>query len=142
MVGKQPKRKPRPGMDEYGRTPLHCAVIAHDVANVRDLLASGASPSSQDDNGCTPLHLAAQAYLPEVAALLIQHGAAVDAQDTNGNTPLARAVFDSRGRGDLIALLRRAGADSTRANAHGVSPLSLARAIGNYDVKQFFADLP
>jgi hypothetical protein len=27
-------------------------------------------------------------------------------------------------------------------NHHGVSPLSLARTIANYDVAQFFADLP
>jgi hypothetical protein len=27
------------------------------------------------------------------------------------------------------------------ANAHGVSPLALARTIGNFDVKQYFADL-
>lgn len=142
MAGKQPKRKPRPGVDEYGRTPLHCAVISHDVTKVRELLASGANPCAQDDNGWTPLHFAAQNYLPEIAALLIQHGAAVDAQDTHGNTPLSRAVFDSRGRGEIIAVLRRAGADSTRVNTHGVSPLSLARTIANYDVEQFFADLP
>lgn len=43
--------------------------------------------------------------------------------------------------GEMIALLRRAGADPLRENHHGVSPLSLARDIGNYDVAQFFSDL-
>ena len=54
----------------------------------------------------------------------------------------ATAVFNSRGSGELIELLRRHGADPYRENFHGVSPLGLARDIGNYDVAQFFQDLP
>jgi hypothetical protein len=42
----------------------------------------------------------------------------------------------------MIVFLRQAGADPIRQNHHGVSPLSLARKIGNYDVAQFFSDLP
>jgi ankyrin repeat protein len=41
----------------------------------------------------------------------------------------------------MIHLLRQHGADPLRTNHYGVSPLSLARTIGNYDVSQFFADL-
>jgi ankyrin repeat protein len=52
------------------------------------------------------------------------------------------AVFNSRGRGDLIALLREHGADPTAPNHSGQTPLGLARLIDNFDVAQFFADLP
>jgi len=45
-------------------------------------------------------------------------------------------------RGGLIALLRSHGADPHAENKHGVSPVSLARTIANYDIAQFFKDLP
>jgi hypothetical protein len=62
-------------------------------------------------------------------------------EDSLGNTPLWRATFESRGRGEVIRLLRAAGADPWHANRSGVSPVALARAISNYDVAQFYADL-
>lgn len=142
MTGKQPKRKPRFGVDAYGRSPIHTAIIDGDLARATRLLAEGASPSSPDDNGWTPLHFAAQGMRADLARLLLEAGAEVDATDSHGNTPLAKAVFNSKGQGDLILLLRAHGADPTRANRHGVSPLSLARTIANYDVAQFFSGLP
>jgi hypothetical protein len=42
----------------------------------------------------------------------------------------------------VIESLRRAAADPYAANSSGVTPLSLARTIANYNVAQFFADLP
>ena len=142
MSGKQPKRKKRPGVDRYGRTELHYAACECDLAKVRTLLAFGAQVDLPDDNGWTPLHFAAQAHAVAIAEALLAAGASVDARDSRGNTPLINAVFNSRGRGDLIDLLRRHGADPNIANAHGVSPVTLARTIGNFDVKQCFADLP
>jgi hypothetical protein len=46
-----------------------------------------------------------------------------------------------RGRGELIQLLRRHGADPWRPNNTGQTPVGTARLIGNYDIAQFFADL-
>lgn len=73
--------------------------------------------------------------------MLLSHGASVDQENRYGNTPLWTAVFNSQGRGDVIALLRAHGADPHRPNAHGRTPLDLARTIANYDVAQFFQDL-
>ena len=42
----------------------------------------------------------------------------------------------------LIQLCARRGADPRVKNKHGVSPVKLARTIANYDVRQFFTDLP
>jgi len=78
----------------------------------------------------------------EVTRLLLEAGADVDPQDRHGNTPLGRAVFSSRGEGALIGLLRSRGANPHLSNAQGVSPLRLAQSIGNYDIAQFFQDLP
>jgi ankyrin repeat protein len=107
-----------------------------------ELLAAGADADSPDRLGFRPLHLAAQEGSLEAARALVEHGATVDAVNSYGNTPLFTAVFNSKGRGELIQLLRSHGADPTARNTSGQSPLGLARLIGNYDVAQFFADLP
>jgi ankyrin repeat protein len=142
MSAEHPKRKDRPGVDRAGRTPLHYAAADSDVAQVRQLLASGLNPGAVDDEGWTPLHFAAQNNAAEVAKVLLEAGAPVDVPDGHGNTPLSKAVFNSRGDGNLIKLLRAHGADPYAKNNHGVSPLKLARTIANYDVRQFFSDLP
>jgi uncharacterized protein len=142
MSAKHPKRKPRPGVDRAGRTPLHYAAGDGDPARVRELLDSGMDAGAADDDGWTPLHFAAQSNATDVAAILLQAGAPVDPRDSHGNTPLWKAVFNSRGVGDVIKLLRAHGADPYVPNAHGNSPLKLARTIANYDVRQFFSDLP
>jgi ankyrin repeat protein len=66
----------------------------------------------------------------------------VDQLNAFGNTPLFVAVFSSRGDGGLIRLLRERGANPLIPNQSGQTPVGLARLIGNYDVAQFFADLP
>jgi ankyrin repeat protein len=142
MSRKTPKRNERSGIDRLGRTELHYAAGKGDVEKVKALLIAGANPGLADDNGWTPLHFAAQSYSVPISEALLAAGASIDPRDAHGNTPLSRAVFTSRGRGELIALLRRYRADPTNANAYGVSPISLARTIANYDVKQYFTDLP
>jgi len=142
MVGKHPKRFPRPGVDRAGRTSLHYAAGEGSVAEVTRLLGSGADPNAQDDDGWSPLHFAAQANSVEVVRALITAGANVDARDSYGNTPLFRAVFSYKGDGAVIAILRDAGAQPHAENFSGVAPLSLARTIANTDVARCFADLP
>ena len=141
MTRKQPKRLPREGVDEYGRTPLHLAVIAHDLATVQRLLEEGANADAQDDNGWTPLHFAAQDVLVEVVAALLAAKADPSLTDSFGNSPLWRATFSSQGDGRVIRLLRDAGADPMQANNRGVSPVKLAKTIANYDLAQFFSDI-
>jgi uncharacterized protein len=142
MESKQSKKKELPGVDRLGRTPLHHAVNESDPLTLKRLLDDGHDPNAVDDEGWTPLHFAAQGNSPEAARLLLEAGAAVDPRDSHGNTPLFKAVFSSRGIGDVIELLREHGADPNALNAHGVSPLKLARTIANYDVAGFFSDLP
>jgi ankyrin repeat protein len=142
MTGEYQNRPKQPRVDEHGRTPLHYAAAEGATARVSELLLAGLDPGAPDHEGWTPLHFAAQANSETVTSLLLDAGAAVDPQDSHGNTPLARAVFSSGGGGAVIKLLRSRGANPRLKNSHGVSPLELARTIGNYDVARFFGDLP
>jgi ankyrin repeat protein len=127
-------------LDRDGRSALHMAAHANDAEKVAELIAAGANLGLQDRIGYTPLHMAAQQYSVEAARLLLDAGAAVDPVDAHGNTPLFRATFDSRGRGEMIKLLRKHGADADLVNKHDQTPRGLAHLIGNYDVKQFYED--
>jgi len=129
-------------VDRAGRTPLHFAAADGDGPEVRRLLALRIDPAARDDDGWTPLHFGAQSNAADVALILLDAGAPGDAQDVHGNTPLFKAVFNCRGDGALIQLLRARGADPCVKNNYGVSPVKLARTIANYDVRQFFTDLP
>ena len=130
------------GKDRFGRTELHYAAVDADATLIRKLLHRGADPNLADADGWTPLHFAAQARASEIVDLLLNSGATVDAKDSHGNTPLFRAVFASIGDGAAIERLRAAGADPYQRNRYGVSPIALARGIANYDVAQYFRDLP
>jgi len=123
--------------DPEGRTALFYAVKDGDEAVVAELVARGADVDVQDRNKEAPLHFAAREFQIGTASLLIQAGARVDVQDSHGNTPLWRAVFESRGRGEMITLLISAGAKKALKNAHGTSPEDLAKNIGNYDLGGF-----
>ena len=124
--------------DDFRRTALHYAVLENDTDLARLCIERGIAVDAVDINGHTALHFAAQEYLPELARLLIDNGADVNAVDVHGNSVLARAVFDSRGRGKIIALLLNYGADPNMPNNHGKSAIELARTIANYDIEQFF----
>ena len=125
-------------VDRAGRTPLHYAAMEADDTAVRALLAAGESPNVQDRQGFTPLHLAALEHAASAAVALLDAGAHVDVENAIGNTPLFVAVFNSRGRGELVELLLARGADPQRVNHSGQTPVGLARLIANYDVARFF----
>jgi ankyrin repeat protein len=131
MTGKQPKRLPRPSVDEYGRTPLHATVISGDLEKVKKLLAEGAVADTQDDNGWTALHFAAQERRMEIVSALLDHGANPNLHDAHGNGPLWTAIVNARGDFSCIRALRAAGADSQHKNKHGKSPKDIAEVIRN-----------
>lgn len=128
-------------MDPAGRSPLHYAALKDDAREVTRLIADGEAPDSSDSQGFTPLHLAAQEHALDAAAALVDLGASVDQTNCFGNTPLFVAVFNSRGRPEMINLLRSRGADPLHSNGSGQTPVGLAILIGNYGVAGYFEDL-
>ena len=125
-------------LDRESRTPLINAAIDNRLECAETLLAAGADVNAQDRRGNSALHCAAQNWHPRMVALLIENGAVVDLEDTYGNTPLARAVFESKGREEVVRILLSAGADKDHKNKHGQSPYGLAQIVANYDLKKLF----
>ena len=114
---------PEEKLDQAGRSSLHYAALEN-AKEVAKLIKLGADVNRADKQGFTPLHFAAQQNNCEGARLLLEAGATIDAKDAHGATPLFRAVFESRGNGDMIGLLRKWGADPYAKNNHGVPHLS------------------
>jgi ankyrin repeat protein len=98
-----PKRKPRDGMDEYGRSPLWNAVAEEDMSLAAELIRQGADINMQDDGGTTPLFMAVQNKHVEMLVLLLTHGANPNVTDKYNHTPLSRALYETRGNPDLDA---------------------------------------
>jgi ankyrin repeat protein len=128
--------------DSFGRNALHYVPVdlpeTKHIGKINTLISKGLDINERDKNGWTPLHFAAQEYAVHAVIELLRLGAKVDLKDSFGNTALFRAVFCSRGKGDIIKLLLDAGSDPDLKNNHGVSPRKLANTIGNFNVKQFF----
>ena len=61
---------------------------------------------------------------------------------SNGHTALFFAVVRSHGNGEIIRLLRDAGADPYLPASSGMSPIYVARNIGDLGAAKWFADLP
>ena len=142
-----PKKKPRPGVDRYGRSPLWEMASVGDTAGVSRELAAGGDPNSPDDAGYTLLHITVQERHVEMAELLLRSGADPNRADKRGNGPLFTAVMAAC-RADrteanltLVALLLRSGADPAQKNNIGRSPLEMAGISGDEPVQTLFAEL-
>jgi ankyrin repeat protein len=133
-------------LDRMGRSELHYAAVNGNDYEVRRLIRAGADVNLRDKDGSTPLHcaaqLAAEQHMLEVAKILIAAGADVNGKDRDGNSPLFKAVYSCRGKGELIRLLREKGADPFAKNNYNISPIELARGIDNFNIAQYFDDLP
>ena len=124
--------------DVADRTPLMYAAADGNQTIAEMLIDHGCEVNAYDRAGSTALHAASQQQHVELVRLLLQAGAFINAVDKDGNTPLFKAVFYSEGRGEVIELLLSSGADRNIRNNSGVSALSLAFTIANFDVRRFF----
>ena len=129
-------------MDSFGRNEIHNAILDYNENQhytlIERLISNGIDPNLQDNNGWSPLHFACQENSEQAVLALIKNKVLIDLKDQFGNTPLFKAVFSSKGQGNIIKLLLEAGANANSVNKNGVSPQTLASSIGNYNVHQFF----
>ena len=142
---KIPKKKKRPGIDEYGRNDLHYAALENHPRKVQRLIDKGADVDFLDDNGFSALHFAVQENNKEVVKILLDSGAIVDTKDAYGNTPLMRALNacyaamanDEPDPGAIIKILLQAGANPDSENKYGIKVIDSARNCDK-DLIQFF----
>lgn len=125
-------------VDKNGKTLLHHAVLLGNIDLVKYLIAKGTNLNSKDDLEWTPLHYAVQIHNLSIVELLLAAGANSNEVDSYGNTVLWRAVFESKGRGEIISLLLRNNANPKLENNKGISPYKLAKTIANYNIVQYF----
>jgi uncharacterized protein len=128
-----PKRKERPGMDRYGRTPLWHHCFNGDLQAASEAIAAGADPSFGDDVNYSPLHVAVQEGRVAVIRLLLASGADPNKTDNHGNSPLWTAVLSAPRdlRVEIITLHLEAGAEPDHKNRYGHSPRDAANKIAN-----------
>jgi uncharacterized protein len=129
MAGKQPKRLPREGMDEYGRSPLHYAALRGNLAEVKQLISEGAQIDMQDDNGITALHFAVQDQRIDVVEFLLSLNANPNLLNQHGNGPLWTAVLSPKDKTEIMEMLLAQGANAKQVNKNGNSPCKLANDI-------------
>jgi uncharacterized protein len=123
-----------------GRTLLMIAIINKRDHLIDLLLKNGADANIQDRNGFSALHFTAQNFRIEAAEILLKGGAKVNPTDNFGATPLGRATSGSAGRGELIKLFLKYGADPSIKNKSGISAIDIANTTANFDLKQFFKE--
>ncbi|WP_299773316.1 ankyrin repeat domain-containing protein [uncultured Pseudoteredinibacter sp.] len=136
MTGKIPKKNPREGIDEYGRTDLH---YAESIKELDKLLVEGLDINLQDDNGWCALHFYAQDRRFELMQRLIENGANLNLIDSHGNPPLWTAVMNAKGDYSCVELLLSSGAIFDQKNKHGRSPLDMANTIKAGGLEELFA---
>jgi ankyrin repeat protein len=131
--------------DEYGKTPLHHAVLTvfkgtpeDKIQNIAEfLLANGANINAQDNQGETALHLAINQSVWNskncMVDFLLARGANVNVQDKRGATPLHYAVGFGYAESQMPvrkqiikALLESNNIDTTIRNDQGYTALEEA----------------
>jgi ankyrin repeat protein len=108
----------------YGRTPLICALGAHQHRNIEILIQYGADVNCSGEITTPLLEVSSRAPDPEGFRILLAHGADPNGHNRNRETPLMYAA-GSGGLAILQALLR-AGANLNLRNAHGETALRYA----------------
>ena len=99
---------------------LEDAVLLHNIAEVKRLLAGGADVNARGPHGYTLLHWAVASRNEELAGLLLQAGAHADARNDSGITPMQLCFAETDYAGyyhidaECLRLLLEAG-----ANPHG-----------------------
>ncbi|MEZ0539511.1 ankyrin repeat domain-containing protein [Fibrella arboris] len=117
--------------NEFGQNLLHEAISfqASQIAN--QLISLSIDVNNQDEQGQTPLHYAAAHNNSELTDALLKAGANVNLRDKHGNTVLWTAVFNARGKYDIVRLLILHGANKSTKNKANRSPYDFAVQIGD-----------
>jgi len=118
-------------LNEEGQSLLHEASAYNSLECAQELLNLGVDCDHKDKLGVAALHYCASNFSVDVAKIILEYGANVNINDLYGNEPLWTAVFNARGKYDLVKLLKDFKADSNHKNSSDKSPLDFAKKIGD-----------
>lgn len=110
---------------------LHLAVNGNDVAQIQNLLQSGADIDARDGLGRTPLLVATHRNYVDAARVLIDAGANVNAKDQIADSPYLYA--GARGYNAILQMTLAHGADLRSTNRYGGTALIPACERGHVD---------
>ena len=113
------------------RTAIIWASFFGQIKILEWLIKKGANVNHQDKIGYSSLHFCGQEQNIEVAKILLENGANPNILDKHDNSPLWTAIFNSKGKFELVELLRINNADPNQKNKYGRSPNDMT--ISTYD---------
>ncbi len=114
-----------------GQSLLQEAIAYKQTEIALDLIERSIDVNIQDKKGQNALHILG--FFPNtlLAQKIIESGGNLELKDMFGNTPLWYAVFNARGKYELVELFIEQHADPTSKNKAGRSPIDFARQIKN-----------
>ena len=118
--------------------PLHDAVKAGDIEQVKLLIAQGEDVNQGEYPGGTPLHQAALWGTAEMAELLLAEGAEVNFEVLILGTPLKTAAL--KGNEAVAIVLIAHGADVEAGGANGTTPLHAAAEGGHASIVELLIE--
>ena len=118
--------------NEFGRTPLHEAIIGDSENAVRLLIQHGAQISASDHVGRTPLMDAALGQNSGIIDLLVKNGASAEAQSEKNDSPLHIAAKSAKASQKRLQILLRAGANPLSQDENGLVPLQVLIRTSQY----------
>lgn len=126
------------GVDNFGLTRLHHAVLTEDAPEVRRHLANGARPNLENRFGQTPFHAAVSKGNKEIVEALALAGADFEKPDIDGRTPLHIAV---EGRhNEVVGFLLVNDAPVNKGDFFGLTPLARAVSTEQGQVAQLLVE--
>ena len=121
---------------EDGQSLLHKAVANAQTEIALDLLERSIDVNIADKNGQTALHYIGFYPNVDLARRILESGGKLEIKDSHGNTALWYAVFNARGKYELVALFIKHGADPSSKNNSGRSPYDFALQIKDEHLKK------
>lgn len=120
-------------VNEDGQSLLHEASAYKSFDCAKILIGAQVNLDFKDTKGQTALHYCAAGGALDIAEIIVDAGADISLSDKFGNEPLWTAVFNARGKYEMVEFFIRAGSDPDHKNNSRKSPIDFARQIN--DVK-------
>lgn len=131
------------GIDAFDgdkRTAIIWASLFGQIEILNWLISNGADVNHKDRIGNSSLHFCGEEQNIEAARILLKNGANPNILNEHENTPLWTALFNAKGRFELVKLLMINGANPTLKNKYGTSADDMAIKIYNKTIDELIQE--